>query len=94
MLGGSISRYHTPQLVPQVGAGIVEDLIKIAGPTVVGALERGVEGVQQGRRAGRVFGREAKRVVGQLKRKALLWWLDCWAIKGGVSPTFLLNHVG
>ena len=70
MLGGSISRYHTPQLVPQVGSGIVEDLIKIAGPTVVGALERGVEGVQQGRRAGRVFGREAKRVVGQLKRKA------------------------
>ena len=70
MLGGSISRYHTPQLVTQVGSGIVEDLIKIAGPTVVGALERGVEGVQQGRRAGRVFGREARRVAGQLKRKA------------------------
>ena len=43
MLGGSISRYHTPQL----GSGIVEDLIKIAGPTVVGALERGVTDVQQ-----------------------------------------------
>ena len=66
MLGGSISRYHTPQL----GSGIVEDLIKIAGPTVVGALERGVTGVQQGRRARNVFGREARRVVGQLKRKA------------------------
>ena len=66
MLGGSISRYHTPQL----GSGIVEDLIKIAGPTVVGALERGVSGVQQGKRAGKVFGREAKRVAGQLKRKA------------------------
>ena len=66
MLGGSISRYHTPQL----GSGIVEDLIKIAGPTVVGALERGVTGVQRGRRAGKVFGREAKRVVKELKRKA------------------------
>ena len=66
MLGGSISRYHTPQL----GSGIVEDLIKIAGPTVVGALERGVTEVKQGKRAGRVFGREAKRVAGQFKRKA------------------------
>ena len=71
MLGGSISRYHTPHIVStQTGSGIAEDLIKIAGPTVVGALERGVEGVQQGRRAGRVFGREARRVAGQLKRKA------------------------
>ena len=71
MLGGSITRYHTPHLVAtQVGSGVVEDLIKLAGPTVVGALERGVEGVQRGKQAGRVFGREAKRVVGQLKRKA------------------------
>ena len=69
MYGGSISRYHTPHLV-QTGSGIAEDLIKIAGPTVVGALERGVEGVQRGQRAGPVFGREARRVVGQLKRKA------------------------
>ena len=66
MLGGSISRYHTPQL----GSGLVEDLIKIAGPTVVGALERGVTGVQRGKRARDVFKREAGCVVGQLKRKA------------------------
>ena len=52
MLGGSISRYHTPQL----GSGLVEDLIKIAGPTVVGALERGVTGVQRGQRARDAFG--------------------------------------
>ena len=57
MLGGSISRYHTPQL----GSGIVEDLIKIAGPTVVGALERGVTEVQQGQKAKDVAGREASR---------------------------------
>ena len=66
MLGGSISRYHTPQL----GSGIVEDLIKIAGPTVVGALERGVTEVQRGQRAKDVAGREAKRVVKELKHKA------------------------
>ena len=66
MLGGSISRYHTPQL----GSGIVEDLIKIAGPTVVGALERGVTDVQQGKRAKDVAGREASRVLEELKRKA------------------------
>ena len=66
MLGGSISRYHTPQL----GSGIVEDLIKIAGPMVVGALERGVTDVQQGKRAKDTFGREASRVVKELKRKA------------------------
>ena len=66
MLGGSISRYHTPQL----GSGIVEDLIKMAGPTVVGALERGVTDVQQGKRAKDVAGREASRVVKELKRKA------------------------
>ena len=66
MLGGSISRYHTPQL----GSGIVEELIKLAGPTVVGALERGVEGVQQGQRAQDVAGREASRVLKELKRKA------------------------
>ena len=66
MLGGSISRYHTPQL----GSGIVEDLIKIAGPTVVGALDRGVTDVQQGKRAKDVAGREASRLVKELKRKA------------------------
>ena len=66
MLGGSILRYHTPQL----GSGLAEELIKIAGPTVVGALERGVTGVQRGQKAKDVFGREAGRVVGQLKRKA------------------------
>ena len=71
MLGGSISRYHTPHLVStQTGSGIAEDLIKIAGPTVVGALERGVEGVQRGQRAQDVAGREAKRALNELKRKA------------------------
>ena len=70
MIGGSITRYHTPMVVSQTGSGLAEDLIKIAGPTVVGALERGVEGVQQGQRAQDVAGREAKRALQELKRKA------------------------
>ena len=51
----------------------MEDLIKIAGPTVVGAMERGVTDVQRGKRGKRAkdtFGREASRVVKELKRKA------------------------
>ena len=71
MLGGSISRYHTPQL----GSGIVEDLIKIAGPTVVGALERSVTGVQQGQKAKDAIGREAVRALKELK--PLTWRLGC-----------------
>ena len=70
MLGGSITRYHTPHVVSQVGSGLAEELIKLAGPTVVGALERGVEGVRQGRGAVQAFGGEAKKTVRDLKRKA------------------------
>ena len=70
MLGGSITRYHTPHVVSQTGSGLGEELIKLAGPTVVGALERGVEGVRQGRGAAQAFGGEAKRTMRDLKRKA------------------------
>ena len=57
-MSGSISRYHTPQL----GNGMAEDLIKVAGPMVVGALQRGVKGVKVQER----MAREGAR----LKRKA------------------------
>ena len=70
MIGGSITRYHTPHVVSQTGAGLAEDLIRIAGPTVVGALDRGVQGVRQGRGAAQAFGGEAKRTLRDLKRKA------------------------
>ena len=66
MIGGSISRYHTPQ----TGSGMTEDLIKVAGPLVVGALQRGVEGVRRGGKAREVFAEEATRLKRNLKRKA------------------------
>ena len=66
MIGGSISRYHTPQ----TGSGMAEDLIKVAGPLVVGALQRGVEGVRQGGKAQETFAEEATRLKRNLKRKA------------------------
>ena len=64
MLGGSISRYHTPQL----GNGLAEDLIKVAGPMVVGALQRGVEGVKTRERMVRE-GRQLKRKASAVPRK-------------------------
>ena len=66
MIGGSISRCHTPQ----TGSGMTEDLIKLAGPLVVGALQRGVEGVRQGRKAREAFAEEATCLKSNLKRKA------------------------
>ena len=69
MRGGSITRYHTPHIV-QTGSGLAEDLIKIAGPSIVGALDRGVQEVKQGRRAVQAFGGEAKKTLRNLKRKA------------------------
>ena len=65
MIGGSISRYHTPQM----GRGFANDLIKVAGPLVVGALQRSVKGVQQGKKAQDAFAQEATRLKGNLKRK-------------------------
>ena len=70
MIGGSISRYHTPQVAPQVGSGFTEDLIKLAGPMVVGALQRGVDRVREGGQARDAFAAEATRFKRNLKRKA------------------------
>ena len=79
--------YHTPHVVSQTGSGLAEDLIKLAGPTVVGALERGVEGVQQGRRAVQAFGGEAKRTMRELKRKAPAMAVRALAHKRGRLTT-------
>ena len=85
MRGGSITRYHTPHIV-QTGSGLAEDLIKIAGPSIVGALDRGVKGVQQGRRAIQAFGGEAKKTLRNLKRKAPAMAVKVIANKRGRLP--------
>ena len=40
MLGGSLTRYHTPTLY---GEGFLRDLVKIAGPTLTHSLGHGLQ---------------------------------------------------
>lgn len=55
MLGGGLSRYHTPT-VSQGGGGMAEDLIQVAGPVMVSALNRSVQGVKGDATALEAFG--------------------------------------
>lgn len=48
MRGGSLIRYHTPTL-SQRGGGLAENLLKIAGPSVVQAVQNTMRDVQQGK---------------------------------------------
>ena len=66
MLGGSLSRYHTP-VVNQGGGALVEELVKIAGPSVVGSLNGFVQDVARG---GKVTTAAKARAAG-VKRKAM-----------------------
>ena len=69
MLGGSLSRYHTPT-TSQGGGGMAEDLIKIAGLMEVSTLNQGVQRVQRGARADQALKEEAMAVKRNLKRKS------------------------
>lgn len=64
MRGGSLSRYHTPQ----VGRGLTEELIKVAGPVILDAGRAGLQSIQGGqtwqqgaKNAGKSLARGAKR---------------------------------
>ena len=48
MQGGSLIRYRTPTL-SQRGSGLEEALLKVAGPSVVTAMQNTVRDVQQGK---------------------------------------------
>ena len=45
MLGGSLTRYHTPTME---GRGFIRDLVKLAGPSVVRSMGRGLETYEKG----------------------------------------------
>ena len=67
MRGGSLTRYHPLYLR---GAGATEDLIKIASPVLLNAMQSGLQAAASGRSfsdVGGVVGRSLKR---SLKRKA------------------------
>jgi len=68
MLGGSLSRYHTPTV--QRGGALVEDLIKVAGPMVVDSMGRMVQDVQRGVKASDAMKQRGQALRKTLKRKA------------------------
>ena len=68
MIGGSLSRYHTPTV--QRGGALVEDLIKVAGPMVVDSMGRMVQDVQQGMKASESLRQRGQALKKTLKRKA------------------------
>ena len=45
MLGGSLTCYHTPTLH---GEGFLQDLVKIAGPSLVHSLGHGLQTYEKG----------------------------------------------
>ena len=45
MLGGSLTRYHTPTLK---GKGFSQELVKLAGPTLLRSIGRGLEAYKKG----------------------------------------------
>lgn len=70
MRGGSLSRYHTPELTQQRGAGLTETLLKIAGPTVVQAAQNTLRDLEGGKSLQQSMSERGRDVKRQLKRKA------------------------
>lgn len=74
MRGGSLRRYHTPVL-SQGGGGLAEALLKVAGPSVVTAVQNTMRDVQQGKSIRNSVTRHGSQLKRTLKRKApdLAW---------------------
>ena len=45
MLGGSLTRYHTPTLK---GKGFSQELVKLAGPTLLRSIGHGLDAYEKG----------------------------------------------
>ena len=45
MLGGSLTRYHTPTLH---GKGFSQELVKLAGPTLLRSIGHGLDAYEKG----------------------------------------------
>ena len=64
MQGGSLTRYNPPYLHGQQGSGVTEDLIKIASPVLLNALQSGLHAAAGGQSlgaAGQVVGESLKQ---------------------------------
>ena len=67
MLGGSLTRYHTPMLH---GEGFLRDLVKIAGPSLVRSLGHGLETYEKGASATEALKSSGEVLKRGLKQKA------------------------
>lgn len=45
MLGGSLTRYHTPTLT---GKGFTQELVKLAGPSLLRSIGHGLQAYEKG----------------------------------------------
>ena len=70
MRGGSLTRYHTPVLTSQKGEGLMEDLIKLAGPLILQQAQAGLQDIQRGQSAADTWARRSDQLSRGLKPKA------------------------
>lgn len=83
MLGGSLTRYHTPTLH---GQGFLRDLTKIAGPTLVQSLGHGLQAYGTGASSSEALKSSGEMLKRGLKRK--LPHLAGAAVKNKVKQSY------
>jgi len=66
--GGTLNRYHVP--IVQKGGGLAEQLLKIAGPSIVQAAKDTLNDVQSGKTVEESVKERGQNLVRSLKRKA------------------------
>ena len=66
MLGGSLTRYHTPTMK---GQGFMQELVKLAGPSVVRSIGHGLQAYEKGASATGALKSSGEVLKRGLKRK-------------------------
>ena len=66
MLGGSLRRYHTPTMK---GQGFTQELVKLAGPSVVRSIGHGLQAYEKGASATDALKSSGEVLKRGLKRK-------------------------
>ena len=66
MLGGSLTRYHTPTMH---GSGFMQELVKLAGPSVVRSIGHGLQAYEKGASASEALKGSGEVLKRGLKRK-------------------------
>ena len=66
MLGGSLTRYHTPTMK---GKGFSQELVKLAGPTLLRSIGHGLDAYEKGASAAEAVKSSSQVLKRGLKRK-------------------------